>query len=105
MAPRKREPKFIVQDRESALFLMPCDATSILTQGGSPTLTKRSLTTTVSVMEDELIILGGLTQSRATEEVSGPRFLSTLFQSKRQSRSQSEVLVMMQVSRVGPKNF
>lgn len=25
MAPHKREPKFIVQDRESALFLMPCD--------------------------------------------------------------------------------
>lgn len=72
---------------------------------GSPTLTKRSLTTTVSVMDDELIILGGLTQSRATEEVSGPRFLSSLIQSNRQSRSRSEVLVLMQVSRVSPKNF
>lgn len=72
---------------------------------GSPTLTKRSLTTTVSVAEDELIVLGGLTQNRETEEVSGPRFLSSLLQSKHEVRTQSEVLLMMQVSRVNPKNF
>lgn len=72
---------------------------------GSPTLTKRSLTTTVSIKEDELIVLGGLTQRRVTEEVSGPRFLSSLFRSRHETTTQSEILLLMQVSRLNRQNF
>lgn len=68
----------------------------------SPTLTKRSLSTTVSMFDGELIVLGGLTQDRNQGSNGGQSFLPKFMRSASSSDSRTEVLLMLQVSRVVP---
>jgi general secretion pathway protein D len=67
----------------------------------SPTLTKRSLSTTVGMMDGDLIVLGGLTQDRDSSSNSGHSFLPKFMRSASSSDSRTEVLLLLQVSRVG----
>ncbi len=67
----------------------------------SPTLTKRALTTTVTVGDGELIVLGGLTQDKNTESTSGLSFLPKFMRSNSSSDSRTEVLLLLQVSKAG----
>jgi general secretion pathway protein D len=67
----------------------------------SPTITKRSLSTTVTLANDELIVLGGLTQDKRSEEETGARFLPEFLRSKRNTDNRTEILLLMQVSRSG----
>lgn len=67
----------------------------------SPTLTKRSLSTTVGMVDGDLIVLGGLTQDRDSSSNSGHSFLPKFMRSASSSDSRTEVLLLLQVSRVG----
>ena len=67
----------------------------------SPTLTKRALTTTVTVQDGELIVIGGLTQDKASSGSSGPTFLPSFLRSSNASDARTEVLLLMQVQRIG----
>jgi general secretion pathway protein D len=66
----------------------------------SPTLTKRSLSTTVSMLDGELVVLGGLTQDRNQGSDGGQSFLPKFMRSSSSSDSRTEVLLMLQVSRL-----
>ena len=66
----------------------------------SPTLSKRSLSTTVSLTDGELILLGGLTSQKLVESSSGLSWLPKALHSSGQSQSQTEVLLLLQVERV-----
>lgn len=66
----------------------------------SPTLTKRQLTTTVSIGSGELVLIGGLTQNKNTDTHSGLPFLPQLLHSKSSSTSRTEILLMLQVSKI-----
>lgn len=66
----------------------------------SPTLTKRSLSTTVTMLDGELIVLGGLTQDRSEGGNGGQSFLPKFMRSSNSSDSKTEVLLMLQVSRL-----
>lgn len=66
----------------------------------SPTLTKRSLSTTVNMLDGELIVLGGLTQDKASGSDGGQSFFPKFMRSSSSSDSRTEVLLMLQVSRV-----
>lgn len=67
---------------------------------GSPTLTKRSLSTSVAMIDGDLIILGGLTQDRSNASNSGQSFLPKFMRSSSVSDSRTEVLLLLQVKRI-----
>jgi type II secretory pathway component GspD/PulD (secretin) len=66
----------------------------------SPTLTKRSLTTTVTAVDGELIVLGGLTQEKGSTGHSGLSFLPKLLQSSSGSSTRTEILLLLEVSKI-----
>ena len=67
---------------------------------GSPTLTKRSFSTDVTVATGELVVLGGLTQDKNSEAKSGLSFLPRLLQSTSLVDNRTEVLLLLQVDKV-----
>jgi general secretion pathway protein D len=67
----------------------------------SPTLTKRSLSTTVGMVDGDLIVLGGLTQDRNSASASGHSFLPKFMRSSSSSDNRTEILLLLQVNRIG----
>lgn len=66
----------------------------------SPTLIKRELSTSVGVKADEILVLGGMDQDQTTANDTGPSFLPGWLHSKSQQKSRSEVLLLLQASRI-----
>jgi general secretion pathway protein D len=66
----------------------------------SPTLTKRSLTTTVTAVDGELIVLGGLTQDKNSNSRSGLSFLPKFLHTVSDSDTRTEILLLLQVTRM-----
>lgn len=66
----------------------------------SPTLTKRSLSTTVTAADGELIVLGGLTQDKNSSGHSGLSFLPKFMHTSSGSDSRTEILLLLQVSKL-----
>lgn len=66
----------------------------------SPTLTKRSFSTTVGVSDGELIVLGGLTQDKLTSTNTGLSFLPQFMRTASGTDSRTEVLLLLQVTRI-----
>lgn len=66
----------------------------------SPTLTKRQITTNISVADKELIVIGGLKQNKETSTHSGLSFIPKLLQSNSSSVSQTEILLLLQVEKI-----
>lgn len=67
---------------------------------GSPTLTKRELQTSVSMSDGDVIVLGGLNETKEADSVSGLPFFPAFMRSKSQDASKSEILLILQVSRI-----
>lgn len=66
----------------------------------SPTLTKRSLSTTVTASDGELIVLGGLTQDKNTKSTSGLSFLPKFMRTMSDTDTRTEILLLLQVSKL-----
>lgn len=66
----------------------------------SPTLTKRELKTVISVDPGELIVLGGLDQNRDTETNRGFSFLPKFMRGRAAEKTNTQVVVVLQVARV-----
>lgn len=66
----------------------------------SPTLTKRQLNTTVSLSDGELVLIGGLTENKNSDSHSGLPFLPQFLHSKNNNSSRTEILLLLQVSKV-----
>lgn len=67
---------------------------------GTPTLTKRELSTDLTVADDEIIVIGGLEGQKQENTNSGLSFLPALFQSNTNSDSKTEIVVMLHLQRV-----
>jgi len=68
----------------------------------SPTLSKRELSTTVAVVQSgELIVLGGLDETRGTGANSGLPFLPRWLSSRSGSEQKTEILLVVDVERIG----
>lgn len=65
----------------------------------SPTLTKRELSTMVSVSSGDVLVLGGLDQERNNESSSGLPFLPSIFGSS-SDRSKSQILLVLEATRI-----
>lgn len=68
----------------------------------SPTLSKRSLSTTASLADGEMVLLGGLTSQKLVESSSGLSWLPKALRTSGQSQSNTEVLLLLQVERLRP---
>lgn len=67
---------------------------------GTPTLTKRELSTDLTVADDEIIVIGGLEGQKMENTNSGLSFLPAVFQSNTNSDSKSEIVVMLHLQRL-----
>lgn len=66
----------------------------------SPTLIKRSLSTTVSLKDGELIMIGGLTQQKSLDSTSGLSFLPNFMRGHSNSDSRTELILLMQIDKI-----
>lgn len=66
----------------------------------SPTLLKREIKTAVSMQDGEVIVLGGLTESKETQTRDGLSFLPTFFHTKGHETSKADILLILQVSKL-----
>ena len=66
----------------------------------SPTLTKRALKTSVGVQDGDLIVLGGLTETKEGNTHDGLSFLPKFLHSAGKENSKSEILLVLQVQRI-----
>lgn len=66
----------------------------------SPTLLKREIKTVVNTKEGELIMLGGLNESKVSKQSTGFGFLPKIFNSKNDQDEKSDILLIMQVQRL-----
>ena len=66
----------------------------------SPTLIKRELKTDVSLADGDVIVLGGMTETKASGGTSGLSFLPGFMRSKTESSTKSEIVLVLQLLRI-----
>lgn len=67
---------------------------------GSPTLSKRELTTSISVQAGDVVVLGGLDDVRDSSAVSGFSWLPQWLRSKTVAQQKSEILLVLDLQRI-----
>lgn len=66
----------------------------------SPTLTKRQINTSVSMVDGDVIVIGGLREDRKSNARSGLSFLPSYFDSKTRDDANTEILLFLQIKRI-----
>lgn len=66
----------------------------------SPTLTKREISTSVSLLDNEIIVLGGLAETKNSGGQTGFSFLPDFLRAKTSENSRSELIVVLQVNKL-----
>jgi type II secretory pathway component GspD/PulD (secretin) len=66
----------------------------------SPTLTKRQLSTNVSLADGDVVVIGGLREDKSSAAASRAPFFPSLFGSKTVDKSQSEILLFLQLKKI-----
>lgn len=67
---------------------------------GTPILAKREFSTVVGMLPDEIMILGGLDESKTNNDRSGLSFLPSWLHSSGQESSKTEILLVLQVNKI-----
>lgn len=106
-------PKHLLQckDVSTVHHEMTCKGMAVLQQvsnfintttgvNGSPTLTKRELSTAVTMSDGDVIVLGGLNENKESSAESGLPFLPSILRSNSKDQSKSEILLILQVTRI-----
>lgn len=92
-----------IRDEEIDLQVRQQLSNFVLTTTGvntSPTLIKRELQTVVTVKTDELIMLGGLNQTKETGGRTGLSFLPAVLHTRNDDSSQTELLLVIHAQRI-----
>jgi len=66
----------------------------------SPTLTKREVSTVIGIESGDMIVLGGLDESKSNETRQGLSFLPRFLDTTKTENSKSQVLVVLQVTKI-----
>jgi type II secretory pathway component GspD/PulD (secretin) len=66
----------------------------------SPTLTKRALKTMVGMQDGDVIVLGGLTETKESGSRDGLSFIPKFLHTTGKENSRSEILLVLQVQRI-----
>lgn len=69
----------------------------------TPTLIKREISTVVGASFDEIVILGGLDETKLNQDISGLPFLPTWMYSSGTEDTKSEILLVLQVQKLNKK--
>jgi type II secretory pathway component GspD/PulD (secretin) len=67
---------------------------------GSPTLIKRELKSDLSLADGEIVVMGGLTDSKNSGASEGPSFLPAFMRSTSSDVSNVEILLILQVTKL-----
>lgn len=67
---------------------------------GSPTLIKRELKSDLTLMDGEIVVMGGLTDLKDTDSVEGPSFLPAFLRTTSRGKSKIEILLVLQVTKL-----
>lgn len=67
---------------------------------GSPTLLKRELSTSVMVSQNDVVLLGGLEETKSTSSKEGFFFMPQFMRSTFGDNTKSEIVLMLYVERV-----
>ncbi|WP_368648914.1 hypothetical protein ABRY95_04770 [Castellaniella ginsengisoli] len=67
----------------------------------SPTLMKREISTSVSLQEGEVVILGGLAETKDSNGRNGFSFLPNFLRANTKETSRSELILVLQATRIG----
>ncbi|VVD64483.1 type II secretory pathway protein [Pandoraea pneumonica] len=67
----------------------------------SPTLNTREVSTEITLQNGEVILLGGLTTNKSTDNTAGISFLPRFLDAHSDTASSTEILLVLQVERVG----
>lgn len=70
---------------------------------GSPTLIKRELKSDLNLVNGEVVVMGGLTDSKNSSVHQRPSFLPTFMRSSSGDSSLVEILLVLQVTRIGER--
>lgn len=92
-----------LHDEAVDLTVMQQVSNFVVTETGvsnSPTLIKRELKTSLSLADGELIVIGGLAEDKETNVRNGLSFIPEIFHSKTSDRTRSEILLLLQVTRI-----
>lgn len=66
----------------------------------SPTLTKRTLETATTLNDGEIVVIGGLTEEKDNNTKTGFSFLPSWASSKLKEKTNSEILMVLQVNKI-----
>lgn len=66
----------------------------------SPTLIKRELKTTLSVADGDVVVLGGVAENKESLGSNGLSFMPNFLRSKNSETSKSEILLILQLTRI-----
>lgn len=66
----------------------------------SPTLTKREINTTIGAMDGDVIVLGGLDESKSSNDSSGLPYLPRFLRANGQEDNKTELLLVMEVQKI-----
>lgn len=67
---------------------------------GSPTLIKRELRSDLNLTDGEIVVMGGLTDSKDTGSSSGPSFLPSFMRGRSSQQTNTEILLVLQVTKL-----
>ena len=70
----------------------------------SPTLNTREVSTEISTQDGDVILIGGLTTNKASDNATGLAFLPRFLDSRSDTSSNTEILLVLQVERVRPSS-
>ncbi|MFJ9450278.1 type II secretion system protein GspD [Herbaspirillum sp. NPDC101397] len=74
-----------------------------VTQSGSssyPTVNKREVKTVLSMNDGEVVLIGGLAETKQTESTTGLSFLPMFMRSKTQDSSTAEIILILQLTKI-----
>lgn len=66
----------------------------------SPTLTKRALETSTTLQDGEIVVIGGLTEEKDNNTESGFSFMPSFLSNKLNEKTNSEILMVLQVNKI-----
>lgn len=66
----------------------------------SPTLIKREISTTVSVQDGDLVLMGGLDESKSSQDKTGLSFLPAWMRARSGEESKTDILLVLHVQRI-----
>ena len=96
ISPEVRDSSITVQvDQQVSSFIQTTTGVN-----NSPTLTKRQVSTSVNLVDGDVVVIGGMREDKDSGAISSLGFLPSIFNSKSVDKLHTEILLFLQLKRV-----